>query len=300
MTAPDPATSQILNPDGTTNYGASVPNVTGTATIWNLPSDLNNKEIWFDTGYTHSSATGAPQVKNREVAVEDKYGTGAQGGSFDQNQTAEQIMNHYAAMSRNDPLAFAALQKELADGGFYGPPSTTVIGGFKKQTQDALKTAMLQFLQQGSTGVAQNFTQFLASEASVNRGINGNIPGQSGSGGGSSTPLLTDPDELTRYAQMAAQNSLGRSLSKQELNSFIDQFHMQQIQSYTDAANHNGLSSMKDDPRASAIGFVTSTNKPEFEQHQIQGYTDSFLNMFLPSSTSAAPSPTMDPQGIGY
>jgi hypothetical protein len=287
----------VTNPDGTTNYGASVPAAAGTTTIWNLPSDLNNKVIYFDTGYTHSSKTGPPQVKNREVSLEDKYGTGAVGGSFDQNEPVSKIMDHYAAMSVNDPLSFAALQKELLDAGFYGPPGTTILGGMKQQTQDALIKAMRQYLQVSQTGTGQSFTKFLAGEAAANIGINGNVPGSAGSG--SSTPILTDPDTLTRYAQMAAENALGRALTKNELTKFVDQFHNEQINSYTQAAGHNGLSAMKDDPRSSAIDFVTSNNQPEFEQHQIQGYADSFLNMFLPSS-SAAPNVSVDPQAVGY
>lgn len=285
---PGPA---VVNPDGTTNYGASVPAAAGTTTIWNLPSDLNNKVIYFDTGYTH-----AP-VKSHEGPFQDKYSTGAINGSFDQNQPVTKIMDHYAAMSRNDPMLFAALQKELLDAGFYGPPGTTVLGGMKQQTQDALIKAMHQYLQVSSTGTADSFTKFLASEAAANIGINGNAPGAGGTG--SSAPLLTDPDTLSRYAQMAAQNALGRALTKNELTKFVDQFHNEQINSYTQAAGHNGLSSQKDDPRSSAINFVTSNNTQEFGQHQIQGYTDTFLNMFLPQG-SAAPNVSVDPTAVGF
>jgi hypothetical protein len=100
---------------------------------------------------------------------------------------------------------------------------------------------------------------------------------------------------------MAAANSLGRALTKDELTKFIDQFHNEQINSYTQAANHNGLSAQKDNSRAAAIDFVTTNNQPEFQQHQIQGYTDAFLNMFLPSGgPSAAPNVPVDPQAVGY
>jgi hypothetical protein len=156
---------------------------------------------------------------------------------------------------------------------------------------------MYSYLQvsQGA-GVAINFQQYLANVAAQTAANGGGT-----SGGGSSSPLLTDPDTLTRYAQMAAANSLGRALTKDELTKFIDQFHNEQINSYTQAAGHNGLSAMKDDARSSAIGFVTSNNQPEFQQHQIQGYTDAFLNMFLPSGgPSAAPNVPVDPQAIGY
>jgi hypothetical protein len=299
-------------PNGTQDASLPSDPTTGLISIWTDPTNLPSSDskafwdtsIWYDNGTKTASnsnpdgSVAAPHSRGGPTFDDVGSPSKSHSVSFDNNMSAAEVMKQYAAMSQRDPLGFAAIQKELQAAGFYGASTTAVLGGFNSQTEKALADAMYQYIKvaQGS-GTPVNFSDFLRNTAAANQGINGNVPGASG---GSSTPILTDPDTLTRYAQMAAQAALGRSLSKQELNSFVDQFHQQQVQSYTDAANHNGLSSMKDDPRASAIGFVTSTNKPEFEQHQIQGYTDSFLNMFLPSSTSAAPSPTMDPQGIGY
>jgi hypothetical protein len=299
-------------PNGTQDASLPSDPTTGLISIWTDPTNLPSSDskafwdtsIWYDNGTKTASnsnpdgSVAAPHSRGGPTFDDVGSPSKSHSVSFDNNMSAAEVMKQYAAMSQRDPLGFAAIQKELQAAGFYGASTTAVLGGFNSQTEKALADAMYQYIKvaQGS-GTPVNFSDFLRNTAAANQGINGNM---SGGSGGSSTPLLTDPDELTRYAQMAAQNSLGRSLSKQELNSFIDQFHNEQIQSYTDAANHNGLSAQKDNSRAAAIDFVTTNNKPEFEQHQIQGYTDSFLNMFLPSSTSAAPQVPVDPQAVGY
>jgi hypothetical protein len=298
-------------PNGTQDASLPSDPTTGLISIWTDPTNLPSSDskafwdtsIWYDNGTKTASnsnpdgSVAAPHSRGGPTFDDVGSPSKSHSVSFDNNMSAAEVMKQYAAMSQRDPLGFAAIQKELQAAGFYGASTTAVLGGFNSQTEKALADAMYQYIKvaQGS-GTPVNFSDFLRNTAAANQGINGNVPGASG---GSSAPILTDPDTLTRYAQMAAANSLGRSLTKDELTKFIDQFHNEQINSYTQAAGHNGLSAMKDDPRSSAIGFVTTNNQPEFEQHQIQGYTDSFLNMFLPSN-SAAPNTPVDPQAIGY
>lgn len=283
---------------GTTQSSFPVDPGTGMVLLWDLPSGVTSSEanawwntrVWFDTGH-HPSSVAVPGADERNKT---KVQTPASQQIL---ASAADIMKQYAAESQNDPVGFAALQKQLQQAGFFKGASQ-VYGGWNDQTEQALADALYQYTKvaQGS-GVGLNFKQFLANQAISNLAINGNTPG--GGSGGSSSPILADTDTLTRYAQMAAQNALGRALTASELSKFVSEFHNQQIQSYTDAANHNGLSAVKDDPRSSAIGFVEQNNPTEFGQHQVQGYSDAFLNMFLPSGSSA-PNVSVDPTAIGY
>jgi hypothetical protein len=284
---------------------------TGLISIWSDPTNLPasdskafwDSNIWFGDGLktvqngNPDSSVSAPHSKGGPTF--DDVGNPAKShtASFDQNMSARDLMKQFAAMAGNPNMAgqWQSIQALLKQGNWYGSSTTTVQGGWNPQSEKALADALYSYIQvsQGA-GVAINFQQYLADVAAKTAANGGGA-----SGGGSSSPLLTDQGKLTRYAQMAAQNSLGRSLTKDELTKFVDQFHNEQINSYTQAAGHNGLSAQKDDPRSSAIDFVTSNNQPEFQQHQTQGYADAFLNMFLPS-TSAAPNVPLDPQAVGY
>lgn len=283
----------------------------GDITIWNTPTGITSSNmpaflktsIWFDNGQTANGAQQQAQSRlaranpGDNVAV-DKTPT---VGSYDIPASVEDIYKQYAAMSASvspkDQQTYQELQKGLADAGFYGS-ATSIQGGWNGQTETALGDALVHYLQvsESTGGVGVSFKEWLAQTAQQNA-ANGNAFGAGGTG--SSAPVLSDPDTLRRYAQEAAQAALGRNLTPNQLDTFVSQFHNQQIQSYTDAANHNGLSSQKDDPRASAVSFVTGSNQQEFGQHQIQGYTDAFLNMFLPSSSSA-PNVPVDPSAVSY
>jgi hypothetical protein len=188
-----------------------------------------------------------------------------------------------------------SIQALLKQGNWYGSSTTTVQGGWNPQSEKALADALYSYIQvsQGA-GVPINFQQYLANVAAQTAANGGGTSG----GVGSSTPLLTDPDTLTMYAQRAAVAALGHALDKGQLQTFIDQFHNEQINSFTDAANHNGLSAQKEDARASAINFATTgANQQEFDRHQTTGYVDAFMNMLSPNS---APNMNVDPRAVGY
>ena len=284
----------------TSGGGTKAPSdASGAIDIWDLPSDIKGHVIWFDTGQSTPSS-GANQAASRLARAhpgEVNVAKLSQPHSFEVQATSEDVMKQFAAMSQSDPTGFASIQKELQAAGFYGNASS-VFGGWNQQTETAVKDALLQYIKVSEgAGVPVSFLDFLKNQATANQGINGN--GQGGGGGAPSTPILTDPDTLANYAQKAAQAALGRALTPAEVNKFVAEFHGEQIQSYTDAAHHQGLSSLKDDPRASAIQYVAQANPKEYDQHQIQGYTDAFLNMFLPSG-SQAPNVNTDPTAVAY
>jgi hypothetical protein len=262
-----------------------------------MPSYLKGKVLWFDTGQAKGGShtdTGPASGQDRSKSVQV-----TKPHSFNINMTAEQAMKQFAAMSQNDPLGFAAFQKELAASGFFGS-ATKVYGGWNGQTETAIADAMSQYLKVSEgAGVALSFRDFLSHQAAANTGING---GGGGSGSGSglpSTPTLADPDTLKLAAQKAAQAALGRNLSAGELSNFVDQFHAEQTSAYQSALKGQGTNVDKTDPRGSAIKFVASTNSQEFGQHQAEGYADSFLNMFL-TGPSAAPNVNVDPTAVTF
>jgi hypothetical protein len=215
---------QANQPTASQSRGIPVDN-TGMVSVWQLPKYMLSTDghkapvLWFDTGH-HAEKVHVPGPGEHSGPGSDI----TQVHSFDINATPEQIMKQFAAMSQNDPVGFQAIQKQLADAGYYGA-SSHIYGGWNTQTELALRGAMIQYLKVSqSAGVPVSFTQFLNNSTAANA-ANGNagIAGSGGSGGSTAKvphPTLTDPDQLTFYAQKAAQAALGRNLSQPELTQF--------------------------------------------------------------------------------
>lgn len=303
MATPPPDYGGAANATSTTS--------SGTTDIWGLPKDDSNTSIWYDT-------QNVPQSTQQVMGEHSGGGTYVQPASTMQvDMSAQQLMQQYAAMSQNDPGAYQSVQKLLFQAGYYG--DTKYVYGTWSQTEAALARAVSDYIKitsgpnnSGSgAAVGVSFTQYLQNVAQQSAG-NG-TPGAPGAaaGGAGATPTpqviaLTDPDTLTRYAQMAAQNALGRSLKPNEISAFVNEFHQQQV----NAGESKGLlredktggvygQVERGDARSAAVDYVTTAHPHEFAQHQIQGYTDAFLNMFLPNG-SAAPNVQVDPQAVGY
>lgn len=310
-----------MNPDGTINYGSlpggssgsnrPIPTRNGQLDFWSyiLPPELTG--IDPATGKPPSiylaNETGSQQYASMRGVGEDRQKINIDKPySFPKQMSASEVMDHFQKLAYQHPDQFMVVVKLLADGAFYGSDTSTGAPpkdytSFGSSTQQALANAMVQYLQATEGGAFhQSFLDFVAMRAAqvtqANGGSLGNTGGSgSGSGGGGVIPLA-DPDTLKMYAQKAAQAALGRNLTSAQLDSFVSQFHSQQV---ADATAAKGTFVDKNDPRASAIQFVTQSNQGEFQQHQIQGYTDAFLNMFL-SGQSAAPNVNVDPASVGY
>lgn len=287
----------LIGVTGSGGSGASpIPtDSTGAVDIWDMPSTLKGQVLWFDTGSKSVSKTPHDYPFEPEEATGPPVVTKE---SFDINASAEQIMKQYAAESQNNPVGFAALQKQLAQAGFYGD-STQVKGGWNIQTEQALATAMQQYLKvsQGA-GVAVNFKDFLGNQAVANTEINGNpTNGENPGGSAAAPPTLADPETLALYAQKAAQAALGHNLTTAQVNSFVSSFHEQQT--LEAAGKTNGDTVNAADPRAEAINFVTQSDPQGFQQQQVKGYTDAFLDMFT-SGQSQAPNINVDPTAVSF
>lgn len=320
------------SPGASIPTGSSVPvDSSGALDVWNLPTWVHQYEQHTDktpffVGTHQQTVPGSPSYSMGEhsgsFGGNYELSPGEHSGSYSgppsttktvpSYASAEDIMKNFAAMAVTNPTQFADIQHLLLAGGWYGPVNTKVQYGFTPQTEDALGQAMIQYLLTAhGAGIPVKFEDFLASYAQHNAELMGNIPGQAGAGQTPSVVQLTDPATLVRYAQMAAQSALGRAFNHDELNRFVTEFHEQQLQNATETtdlkagakgAGVGGVVGMvdKSDPRSAALEFAQNGgNQPEFARHQIQGYTDAFLNMFLPNA-SAAPNVNTDVASMGY
>ena len=293
----------------------------GTVDIWNLPQYVKNIEAKnktpFNMGYT--SQTHNVYAGSSGPGL-DYYGhpTASGGGiqtpvtsTTQQWRSAEDIMKQFAGLSYNNPSQFLAIQALLHQAGYLpGNPQA----GFTAETQKAIASAMVEYLQlsQGAGVPVPFFTGDPHNPGFLERKAETNMTQNPPTGKTPAPPQkpviqLSDPQTLALYAQKAAQAALGRDLTKEDLQKFIDAYHGQeeasQQSAYTAtqqaAAGQNPAAVIdKNDPRASAITYATAGHEKEFGQHQIQGYTDAFLNMFL-SGASAAPNMNIDPTAVG-
>jgi hypothetical protein len=294
---------------GSLTPGASTSTAGGTAlNIWNLPSYIVNyekttkKPFWWNTTENQIPA-GISGNQSEQQAAEHGVQVPNQIETANQYHSAEEIMQQFAAMAQDDPAQFAAIRQLLQAGGFYGA-SKTIQGGFSAQTEKAVADAMTQYLKGvRNTATPQNFFQFLSQQAADNVGIGG--PGSTAGGGSSTTgggtlpnrPTLTDPDTLYRYGEEAAQAELGQNLPQGQLAQFVNEFHQQQAAGEEGALGHQGAFVDKSDPRGSAVVFVQNADPMLYQQHEVQGYADSFLNMLGLPGSSQAPNMPIDPSG---
>lgn len=292
--------SEQASPVGIIDYNAAlaIANTTGTGAVssvpvdssgmlqvWDLPKWMTAKnapEIWYDTRHTtehlHELAPGENGGPGYDVNVPH---------SFDVRRSAVDLMKEFAAMSQNDPMKFAAIQKALADGNFYGSAST-IYGGWNIQTERALAGAMESYLKVSEgAGVPVSFMQYLANTATANQQINGNAGnGMGGSHGSAITPKpeLADPMALRATVQSAAQAALGETLKPSEVNRFVNEFHRLETQQFN---NHlQGASYTNPDMTTAAEQFVAQNNTQGAEQYNARGYMDALLNTLLPSSSA--------------
>ena len=297
----------------------------GTVDIWNLPKYITDIEHSSQGSKTPFNMGYTSQTRNVYAGSSgpglDYFGhkTASGGGiqtpittTTQQWRSAEDIMKQFAGLSYNDPAAFLAIQALLHQAGYLpGNPQA----GFTAETQKAVAAAMVEYLQltKGAGTPVPFFTGdphnpgFLERKAQTNMAQN--PPKPAAGQGPPQKPVIqeTDPQTLALYAQKAAQAALGRDLSKEDLQKFIDSYHAQEqaaqqgaySAAQTAAQGGNPAAVIdKNDPRASAISYATAGHEQEFGQHQIQGYADTFLNMFL-GGASAAPNVNVDPTAVG-
>jgi hypothetical protein len=273
--------------------GTAVPtDSTGALNVWNLPAwvlqyeSSVNKTPFFMGGKT----TYKNQTVDRATEYSEQVPLAGQGNGPAENShkvgttknnyaSAEQLMKQFTAMAVSDPAQFAATQKLLLEGGWYGSVNTQVQYGMNPQTESAIASAMVQYLKAAhGADVPTTFQDFLTGYAQNNAGI-GNVPGQ----GGSTTPIsLTDPNALRQSAEQAAQAALGHGFSDDQLQRFVSEFQSRQSAAQT----QQGGSVEVPDQSADANAFAQQSDEQGYSNHQAEAYTNAFLNMFLPNGSA--------------
>lgn len=284
--------NQIPIPGTTGSYSAgdytNIPTTTsasstasGSTSIWNL-NVPDGSQVF--TGYTASTAnTDTPQkgVKG------DVYQTGqAQKNNY---VSTDDFYKSIVQMAATDPSSFQQLQMQLFEAGFYGSTALKDIrpGAWTTASATAAKDAVERYVDVADkAGVPMTFSEFLNQSAT-----NGSSTGVgTGTTTGTTTPQvqLTDPAQLTKYFDEAMSASLGRNATAAESQKFVDSFHANE----TAQQSGTGATQTSTDPRSEALTSAQSVDPTGFQNHQTVGFMDALYNMFLPSSSQVAQTPT--------
>jgi len=193
------------------------------------------------------------------------------------------------------PQDYMSIQSLLYDAGFFGasPRASVHWGQWTTETGDALKRALTSYEGVSMAGeVPTTWTEFLSNAAQqgrVNQSQGG--VGGAGTGGAASQTVLTDPAALRQTVEQSAQAALGHGLSEDQLSAFVS--HFQGLQ--TAAQTSTGGQVTNPDASAEAMKFAQDSNPTEAAGHNAEGYVNSFLNLFLPS-TSGRPNINQTPK----
>lgn len=191
--------------------------------------------------------------------------------------TASQFMTGFAQESVTNPQAFANQQIELYNAGMYNG-SKPRLGVYTPADATAMKYAFTGYI-----GVFNpkspnpvSFATYLA-HAQAQMKANGGVGGGGGAGGGRAPLSLTDPAELEQTLQSAAQQDLGRNLSKAEVGVFVKAFHGKERSAYNSA----GAGGTYTSPSVSgqALDEVDAGHSAEEGQKLTASYMDEISSM---------------------
>lgn len=313
---PPPGTVNTTDPNSGTPSPYTVPPATAGTTStspsswqwsdgqWGLGSLATDTIVWG----------GIPQPGQADVTGNKRFETGQFQQANDVNQdggwnplahsTVLQATNYFMGQYASNRAEFNGIREALANAGYYGSSNIAQIVNRAAGTwdTDALHKAMLDYTGWTTqTGSPMTFVEWLQGEEK-NPNLAGNSAPSSAYGGGKpggvGTVSLTDPAQLAMYAQRAARASLGRELTPDQLNQFIDSFHGEEQQNQT-AAMTGAPKVNASDARSESIQYVENQFGTEMEQHQAKGYMNALLNLFLPGADQRANINT-DPNAVSY
>lgn len=211
----------------------------------------------------------------------------------------EKLWQHQQVEKAKSPdklSSYEQLQQELYAAGMYGDTSynDVKVGQFDTASKSAMKTALEGYVDamRGDPTSPITFNEYLKQQASTDGdggyfSQSGKGVGGAGSSGSVPQVQLTDPAAIRSAAQSAAQQALGQGLSDEQLNAFVSQFQAEQSSSQTST----GASQTDPDLSSQALTYAEQNDPQAYQNHQVQSYADTFLNMFLPSQ-SARPNMT--------
>jgi hypothetical protein len=266
----DPAAPLATNPDGTPYFpAAGVIAAGGPTTIWNIPKSITGEQLWFDVGHRRTNEQTLDMRTGRESNIHSAT-------SHEIMASPQKIMAQFAAMSKNDPAGYLAIQQALA-AGVWG--KVNVNGAFDTTTENAIANAMVQYVKLSKgAGVGISFKDYLISTASSASAL------QQEQAQATAPPIqVTDPESIRQNALQAAQEALGENIGEKQLNAFVEKFQAKQVSAQQAGP---GQQFSMPDLGAEAMSYVQGANPQEFKNNQRTAYLDQLVNLLGGSLTS--------------
>ncbi len=141
--------------------------------------------------------------------------------------SAGDLVKYPITLYASDPKGYLQLQQALYAAGFYGAtPASSIPWGSDPQgtTFDAYKKVLIAAQQAQAAGYNITPTDLLTDAVKRHQAAQAGIPA-------AKNPLIiqySDPAVLRGIVQTAAQEALGRNLSADEVDSFIQSYHRQE------------------------------------------------------------------------
>jgi hypothetical protein len=130
----------------------------------------------------------------------------------------------------------------------------------------------------------QTFEEYLKQQSAqgAQNLLDANQPG--GPGSGKPKPILTNPALVNQAADQQGQQLLGHALQPGEQNAIVAQDHSAE----TAASNEGDVYLRSLTPQSIARQYILDNNLPEYAQHQVEGFMNTFANMFLTGASGRA------------
>lgn len=189
----------------------------GPADVWGLGTKADSRILLGVNEPPLGGRKDAPAIlRANEVTM-----TPPPGGYGPQTKSALEAMQELPKLYATNRAGYIALQQRLYSAGFYGSasPQNVGIGSYNDQTVSAYRAAVLAAAQLADAGQPVTFDELLDQKdpAAAARGQKQIQPGF--------VAQYSDPQTVAAIAQQAAQTTLGRNLSTDEVKAFVAEFH---------------------------------------------------------------------------
>lgn len=261
---------QTFDPNTVLGQANGVDSSSAQKSLWDLNGLDNTKEITYQ--YQPALGVNNPRAANIPEGDQEK------------SLKPEVLMRRPIEYYYKDPAKYLEFQQRLFAGGFYGAtPASSIPWGSDPQgtTLDAWKKVLIAAQQAQTAGYNLTPDQVLQQGIEQHTAAVKNAP--------VSKPALivqySDPAVLTGLVQQAAQASLGRNLSKDEVNRFVQEFHAQEAayskKNYQAQLDQTGktFNLTQPNPQAQAEQFVEQGHPQEAGGQLLAGYVAQLQSM---------------------
>lgn len=132
-------------------------------------------------------------------------------------RSALEMMQQLPRLFASDPAGYRALQQRLFLAGYYGATPPRLWGAYDPDTISAYRSAVVAATQFADAETPVSFDEMLT------QGAAGGGPAEAAKRG--FIAQYSDPAAVAGIAQRAAQSSLHRNLTAQEVRAFVSEFH---------------------------------------------------------------------------